>query len=285
MTDPWRFQKWAYHTKTGNSSRKAVLSMLAMMADMNTGRCEAKQETLAEGCELTDRSVRAHLRSLEEMGLVARRPQWRRDRGRRGDEFLLLAPGVVEWPDGEHIHPEGFSAPPGTNGNPPRGIETSGQEQPPLLMNSRPSERGNTPSPAPTRIEAPNFALLDGKYQRILAELRRFADSKGASLDEPKALAACADFPGRDYVGAAEKMAEWFTSGPGGNTGRSSTNATWRKWLGNESATQPQPTPNGHLSLAPVRHDRYSDKRQREIEREEAARRVLAARQREDQQP
>lgn len=37
-------------------------------------------------------------------------------------------------------------------------------------------------------------------------------------------------------------------------------------------------------SSQPVRHDRYSDKRQREIEREEAAQRVLAARQlREDQ--
>lgn len=282
-SDPWRFQRWAYDTKTGNSARKAVLSMLAMMADMNTGRCEAKQETLAEGCELTDRSVRAHLRSLEEMGLVARRPQWRRDRGRRGDEFLLLAPGVIEWPDGERVHPEGFSGPPGTNCNPPRGIETSGQEQPPLLTNGHLSERGNTPSR--TRVEVPNFALLDGKYQRILTELRRFADSKGASLDEPKALAACADFPGRDYVGAAEKMAEWFTSGPGGNTGRSSTNATWRKWLGNEAATAAAaPTvPSGHLTLAPVRHDRYSEKRQREIAREEAAQRVLAARQREDQ--
>lgn len=141
MTDPWRFQQWAFHTKTGNPARKAVLSMLAMMADMNTGRCEAKQETLAEGCELSERSIRAHLKGLADDGLIARRPQWRRDRGRRGDEFLLLAPDVTEWPDGEQVHPAPLAAPPGEIGNPPRGIQPSGQEQPPLDLNDHSEER------------------------------------------------------------------------------------------------------------------------------------------------
>lgn len=104
--DPWAFQRWAFGVTTGNTTRKAILSQLAMMADAGTGRCEAKQATLARGCETSERSVRDHLRMLVEQGLVARRPQHREDGGRRGDEFLLLAPWVSEWPDG---HPARMS--------------------------------------------------------------------------------------------------------------------------------------------------------------------------------
>lgn len=99
--DPWAFQRWAFSLKVGNSVRKAVLSMLSMMADSTTGRCEAKQATLAEGVEAGERAVRGHLRALEEAGVIARRPQRRIDGSRRGDEFLLLAPWITEWPDGE----------------------------------------------------------------------------------------------------------------------------------------------------------------------------------------
>lgn len=139
--NPWGFQQWAFDTQTGNPARKAVLSMLAMMADSETGRCEAKQCTLAHGAEISERAVRGHLKALEEAGLIARRPQFRRDRGRRGDEFLLLAPGVVEWPDGEpiNVQPADFSGgstnaerphPPEAEFLPPRK-PASAQEQPP----------------------------------------------------------------------------------------------------------------------------------------------------------
>lgn len=103
MRTPWEFQRWAFERQTGHPTRKALLSMLAMMADAETGRCEAKQTTLAAGIEAGERVVRGHLKALEDAGLIARRPQFRRDRGRRGDEFLLLAPWVTEWPDGEPV--------------------------------------------------------------------------------------------------------------------------------------------------------------------------------------
>lgn len=101
--DPWFFQRWAFRTKTGSTPRKAVLNALGMMADTTTGRCEAKVCTIAAGCEMGERTVRTHLAALVDDGLIARRPQYRADGGRRGDEFLLLAPGVVEWPDGTPV--------------------------------------------------------------------------------------------------------------------------------------------------------------------------------------
>lgn len=77
--------------------------VLATMADASTGRCQVKQETLAAATEMSARAVRGHLRGLEEMKIIARRPQYRRDGMRRSDEFLLRAEGVVEWPDGDAL--------------------------------------------------------------------------------------------------------------------------------------------------------------------------------------
>jgi DNA-binding transcriptional ArsR family regulator len=104
MQDPWHFQRWAFGVTTGNYGRKAVLGALAVMADTNTGRCEAKLATLVQATEMGKRAISGHLKALEEMGLIARRPQFRRDGGRRGDEFLLCAPEITEWPDGTPVH-------------------------------------------------------------------------------------------------------------------------------------------------------------------------------------
>lgn len=98
--DPWAFQRWAFEQTTGVPARKSVLMTLAVMVDTNTGRCEARQGTLAQHTELKDRTVREHLVALEEGGFIARRHQYRADGKRRADQFLLLAPGITEWPDG-----------------------------------------------------------------------------------------------------------------------------------------------------------------------------------------
>lgn len=101
--DPWWIQRWAFDQVTGCPARKAVLSALAMMASHATGRCEVRQATLAKQVEVSERSIRGHLRALEEAGLIAQRLQHRIDGKRRCSEFLVLAPGISEWPDGESI--------------------------------------------------------------------------------------------------------------------------------------------------------------------------------------
>lgn len=117
-SDPWAFQRWAFHTSTGNPVRKSVLVALAVMAEANTGRCEALQETLAQQVEAGLRAVRGHLKGLEEDGLIARRHQYRHDGKRRGDEFLLLAPWVETWPDGLPARSAASAPTTGTNKQP-----------------------------------------------------------------------------------------------------------------------------------------------------------------------
>lgn len=186
--DPWYFNRWAFQQTTGNPARKSVLSMLAMMADCNTGRCEALQETLAIGTECSERAVRGHLKTLEDMGLIARRAQFRRDRGRRGDEFLLLAPGVTEWPDGEPVTPrqnlpvEQTST--GRMDTPPQVPEPAGQEQPPIeqppsgsARASKSDEEGAPPTWTYGRKPVPQWAAA-----RALAALAAFAERSGQRI-------------------------------------------------------------------------------------------------------
>jgi hypothetical protein len=131
MSDPWAFERWAFETTTGSSGRKAVLVVRAAMADTNTGRCEAKVATVAQACEMGDRTVRTHLKALESAGVIARRAQFRADRGRRGDEFLLLPPWVGEWPDGTPLPNRPVGSPKGGGGLPRDGrARTATEERP-----------------------------------------------------------------------------------------------------------------------------------------------------------
>lgn len=168
--DPWAFQRWAYETKTGNAPRKAVLMVLATMADGSTGRCQARQETLSEYTEMSVRAVRNHLRGLEDAKVIARRPQYRRDGSRRSDEFLLRAPWVTEWPDGEQIKdrpadPAAYGQPPADRDVDHRQIATeevsrsAGQELP--LGNDHlgtTTETARERADAPTLFETPKVA-------------------------------------------------------------------------------------------------------------------------------
>jgi hypothetical protein len=142
--DPWAFQRWAFGVTTGSTPRKAVLMMLSSMADWQTGRCEAKQATLAAGTEASERTVRDHLRGLEEAGVIARRRQVRVDGSRRGDEFLLLAPWVTEWPDGQPAAPAGT---PGERASSlPADDDRSNRQLPPGKNNQQERPKEQTPA-------------------------------------------------------------------------------------------------------------------------------------------
>lgn len=135
--DPWAFSRWAYEMVTGNPNRKAVLMMLATLADHTTGRCEAKVSTIVKATELGERTVRTHLGALEDAGVIDRRPQYRVDGGRRGDEYLLRAPWVDGWPDGTPLRQlQGGGA---ATGEAP--LQTEGEQE-------RPPRDGHAPGQA-----------------------------------------------------------------------------------------------------------------------------------------
>lgn len=146
--DPWAFQRWAYAQTTGNTGRKAVLLMLSTLADAETGRCEARQATLAKAVEAGERTVRRHLDDLEAAGLIARRAQYRKDGKRRGDEYMLRAPWVTIWPDGEALPANLAGHDHRPTEYPLTGIELAGQELPlqnvPLSENTKRAEPEQT---------------------------------------------------------------------------------------------------------------------------------------------
>jgi DNA-binding transcriptional ArsR family regulator len=211
MNDPWAFQRWALDVRTGSAGRKAVLMMLATMADTNTGRCEAKQDTLAKACEAAQRTVRAHLFALEEAGIIARREQRRVDGSRRGDEFLLLAPWVSEWPDG--LAARSAASGGAAESIPGVGTESAAQERPP--ENDRPpSERERARAKAD---EVPDdFPDALRPHARIVYPLLRdVAEQHNARPVTARAVAlTIMGNPGRRFVSEAHAFAAWAQSPP-----------------------------------------------------------------------
>jgi len=244
--DPWAFQRWAFATTVGNPVRKAVLSMLAMMADSSSGRCEAKQATLAAGVEAGERAVRGHLRALEQAEVIARRPQRRLDGSRRGDEFLLLAPWITEWPDGETImRHEVPHDPPGTDrpGHPAQ-ID-------PAVTTSSPN--GHAKASGGARPDAFPDDLPEALHEPAVAAGRIL---KGVAVERGQAKPvtrltvghAVLTYPDRDHVQVAREVEAWMLHGRGAQRSCRDVVARFRNFLSN---AEPRPGPPIAGSAAP----------------------------------
>lgn len=79
---------WAVKQKVGNATGKAILLMLANYADEG-GRCFPSQETLANECECSKRSILDWLQKFEDMGLLRRERRHGAGGYRRADVLTL----------------------------------------------------------------------------------------------------------------------------------------------------------------------------------------------------
>lgn len=69
---------------------KLVLLALANRANHETGLCHPGQALIGRECSMSDRTVRRHLKTLEQRGLIVRRARMLPEgRGRTSDEYLL----------------------------------------------------------------------------------------------------------------------------------------------------------------------------------------------------
>lgn len=82
---------WALDQNVGNPVGKLLLVMIANYADQDA-TCFPSQKTLAEECEVTDRTVRDWLAKFEETGLIQRTERRRKDGYRTSDMIKLLMP-------------------------------------------------------------------------------------------------------------------------------------------------------------------------------------------------
>ncbi|WP_158008146.1 helix-turn-helix domain-containing protein [Methyloceanibacter superfactus] len=94
---------WARGVKTGSTSAKCVLFVLANYADP-TGKCWPSQDLIAREAEQSTDTVQRRLRDLEEAGLIERCRRCRgggRGRGRTADYYSCrcdLSRKLRHWP-------------------------------------------------------------------------------------------------------------------------------------------------------------------------------------------
>jgi hypothetical protein len=125
---------WARNLRLRNPYAKLVLGMLTLYVD-HAGSCFVGIETLAEDTELSSDTVRKRLAWLEQIGAIARFPQWLDANGRRNgdgrgkrtsDEIRLLLDGdpdlieakalgdvAAETGDASPSHQQGLNREPG----------------------------------------------------------------------------------------------------------------------------------------------------------------------------
>jgi pyocin large subunit-like protein len=100
---------WAYKQKIDSCGAKFVLVALADHAN-DDGFCYPRQSTLARMTAQSERTVRRHLKQLEEVGLI-RREVRRWDDGKfKSDGYWLLAPQSALKPHAEDDPPPAKSA-------------------------------------------------------------------------------------------------------------------------------------------------------------------------------
>lgn len=85
---------WASEIKTGSPTRKAVLLALSNYAGW-ANTCWHSQKAIAEGTELSVRSVARAMDDLEAMGLIKRKRQHRKDGTRTTDLIEVMVSGAA----------------------------------------------------------------------------------------------------------------------------------------------------------------------------------------------
>jgi hypothetical protein len=132
---------WAYEQRIKNSGAKFVLVALADFADVN-GFCFPGQHTLAVMTSLDERTIRKHLRWLEENNFI-RRSRAHDDKGRRtSDDIYLQAPP-------ERLRPTNGQAeksPAGQNDKRKKTARAYRKNQPPEKSPAYPLEESDEPS-------------------------------------------------------------------------------------------------------------------------------------------
>ena len=181
---------WARNLRLGNSLAKLVLSMCTLYVD-GEGRCFPGIESLSEDTELSIDTVRKRLAWLEQIGAIARFPQWIDEAGRRNgdgrgrrtsDEIRLLMDADPEGIErrangnGDDTEPSNSDA---VSPSPQQGLNSGQESVSPRLAPEQPSTCGKgldslnqepEDSPQPPKGGG---QLADQEFEEDLAEAVR----------------------------------------------------------------------------------------------------------------
>lgn len=176
---------------------KLVLIALANRTNHETGTCYPGQDLIASECSMSSRTVRRHLRTLEERGLISRRARMLPEgRGRTSDEYRL----TLDQPDNtsERSGPTGQTVP--TN-------RTNRADQPDTVVRGTVSEPKENPKVRRKTSMTEDWQPDDSNLQRLT--------EKHPTVDLQRELANFRDH----WISKGETRADW--------------NAGFRTWVRN----------------------------------------------------
>lgn len=240
--DSWWLQRWARQQRTGDSTRKLILTMLAEAADIDLATCHPSQATLAEWCECAERTVRGHLKALEAAGLIARRKRFLHGKP-TSDAILLLAPGVETWPDGQPVATGSERPPEDSAAGGPLPPNAPGKENAPsrdVRPKQRSEEKGRKAAVADASDSVPDGFPdeLRPHARLVLPVLREVAAQHNARRVTALALGRLMMEPSRrhkPFVKAAHDFATWAADPP---RPIKDVVASYRTWIDRERDLQ-----------------------------------------------
>jgi len=187
---------WAFEQQV-EPHAKLVLLALANRANHETGLCYPGQDLIALECSMSSRTVRRHLKALEERGLVVRRARMLPEgRGRTSDEYRL----AYYQADSSSVR----SGPTGQNGTTNR---TKRDDQPDTVVRGTVSE----PKENPKTIRATSMTVDWQPDEQNLSRIRE----RHPSVDVTTELENFRDH----WISKGERRADW--------------NASLRTWMRN----------------------------------------------------
>lgn len=271
------------------------VALLEFANDARESRVALNQTDLAKGSGMSRRTVQRVLDDVEAAGVVEVR---QRTHGmmRTESEYIVVEPPVNESATLRHCdatlrQTDAHAAPDGRNNAGARPSHPSDARIP--MEEEREEARERAPIPPTSNNRIGKFKtrpVPSSMLDRAVSVLELYNDIFGRALKPFSAtgeqaphltqilgkVIECPDMETADFervLRAVHANPPGFLDGQPVGLGDIFGPRAWTRALEN--------TGSPSLAIAPARpiyHDRYSDKRQREIEREEAAQRVLAAR-------
>ena len=218
-----------FSAKVGSATRKLILLKLADNAD-DSGRCWPSQKYLTEACEISERSLRDHLKRLEEDGFITAVPK--HENGMRvGTEYTINIDAMQETKPARQNLPVDRQISPSL---PADSAGTTRQILPPN-HHIEPSENHHIPPTSLPPQGGDGRALA--KHGAVKRQGTFFENSeyRGVVPDEWIAWAVSRGIPFDRASMAAEAFQDYWIAATGVRARKRDWFATWRNWIRREA--------------------------------------------------
>lgn len=197
-------KQWAYKQVAGSPGKKAVLVALAEFANGN-GEVTAGQSRLSTMTELDTRTIRRHLKALEDDEFIRREHRQREDGARTSDKCVLLAP--IEELNPPEPPDKMTGSPPGQNDRKGQSNRTKNTGQPDKMtgvnneLNRQENRQGSSGG------DTTNVSYLDPRVVKCVSLLVKTPGWPKSENETTSIVAELIEkFPGADPVQTCDEF-------------------------------------------------------------------------------